>query len=73
MCTWRVRLGFAYPRSQHQSGDFGAGWETGELERWAFPQMSHFSQSGNGDAGYGLGLRFWKPCLKVSFLALPRF
>lgn len=73
MCAWRVCLGFASPHSQHQSGDFRAGWETEGLEHWAFPQMSHFSQSGNGDAGYGLGLRFWKPCLKVGFLALPCF
>lgn len=68
-CAWWACRGFAFARGQHRGGDFGARWGSGGPEHWAFPHMPHFSQSGSGDAGYGLGLRFRKPCLKVGLLA----
>lgn len=45
----------------------GEGQEARVL--WAFLYLSHSCQSGSGDAGFGLGLRFWKPFLKVDLLS----
>lgn len=77
----RLPLGWSAPGLLFPSGKKSEGYffffgvmKTRERpERWVFLYVSHSHQSGSSDAGYGLGLRFWKPFLKVDLLALPYF